>query len=125
VGAFAAGSLGRRGGTLRSGVLPYVELTIPPTLTFALVVSTLLTPAWQVVGGNPFAIEWTSLFALMAGAALIVAAVVYRWSGWLRLCLGLTWYLILIQSKSSMIPWALPVIAAVLSGVLLARAGVI
>jgi hypothetical protein len=126
VGSFAAGYLRRRGETVRSGVLPYVELTLPPTLALALVASTVLTPAWQVIiGKNPFAIGWTSLFALATGAALIVVAVVYQWPGWLRLCLGLTWYLVLIQAKSTMIPWALPVIAAALTGVLVARAGVV
>jgi hypothetical protein len=126
VGAFAAGYLRRRGETVRTGILPYVELTLPPTLTLALVVSTVLTPVWHVIAGeNPFAIGWTSLFGLAAGAALIVAAVALRWPGWLRLALGLTWFLVLIESKNPMIPWILPVIGAVLTGVLVIRARVV
>jgi hypothetical protein len=116
-GALAAGYLRRRGEDWRMNIAPYLELTVPATVTAAVVASAILTPAWSVLlGENPLAVGWASLMGLAACATLLVMGAIQRWPWLVRLCVGLTWLSILVQARHDGVPWHLPVIAMFMAG---------
>ncbi len=120
LGALAAGHLGRRGDNWRMSIAPYLEMTVPATVTAAMVAAAILTPAWSVlIGDNPLAVAWPSLLGLVACAALLVIGAVQRWPWLVRLCVGLTWLSILIQARQDGVPWHIPVISMMIAGGLL------
>src|SRR5439155_19100074 len=121
-GTMAAGYLRRRGDTIINAMVPYLEITLPLSATIAVGSMTLLSPVWDVlVGDNPFSVRVLSLIGLIAISAVLIVGAIRHWPWWLRVCLGLTWFLVLAQSKESMIPWPLPLVAAILTGFLVGR----
>ncbi len=119
-GALAAGYLRRRGDEWRMSIAPYLEMTVPATITAAVAAAAVLTPAWSVlIGENPLAVGWASLLGLMACAALLVIGAIQRWPWLVRLCVGLTWLSILIQARNDGVPWHMPVMAMFMAGALL------
>jgi hypothetical protein len=114
-GALAAGYLRRRGESWRTAIAPYLEMTLPTTVTVAMVAAAVLTPAWSVLlGDNPLAVAWPSLAGLAACAALMNIGAIQRWPWMVRLCVGITWLAILIQARHDGVPWHIPVIATAL-----------
>jgi hypothetical protein len=120
-GALAAGQLLRRGDCLRAAVLPYLEITLPLTVTVALVAGAVLWPVWNtLLGANPFPVSPLALVGLVGVTPLMIAGALYRWPWLPRLCLAFTWLILLTQSRPGSLSW-LPLVAVALTGVLLAR----
>jgi hypothetical protein len=121
-GTMAAGYLTRRGDRLRRTVVPYLEVTLPLTASAGLLAGAALSPVWDsLLGHNPFGIGPLALAGTVCLSALMLAGVVHRWPWLLRLCLGLTWVMLLAQGGRSHVPWPLPLFASILTGVLLVR----
>jgi hypothetical protein len=119
-GSLAAGYLWRRGDSLRLAALPYLEITVPLTVTLSLVVVKALTPVWStLLGDNPYAAGAVSLAGLASVAVLMIAGVVRRWPWLLRVCLALTWLMLLVAAWPGSRLWLPAMLAAGLTGILL------
>jgi hypothetical protein len=100
-GALAAGHLRRRGDAPRRCIVPYLEMTLPLSVTLGLIAATALTPAWRtLLGENLFPVEALLLAGLALVAALLVIGVVQRWSWLPRLALALAWVNLLMAGRS-------------------------
>lgn len=119
-GTLAAGHLARQGTGWRAAVVPYLELTIPPVVTFAMLVATVLLPTSSVLArGYALPVVWPFLAGV--AAAFVVVGALARWPAPIRICLRVMWVLLLVQEKSSAIPWWLTAIGILLTGFLLCR----
>ncbi len=119
IGAVAAGHLARRGEALRRCVVPYLEMTLPTTVTTGLLTATVLTPLWWTVGVNPYPVGPFVLAGLVAITALMVTGAVRRWSWLPRLALALVWVKLLVAARPGADAGLATALAVGLVGVLL------
>jgi hypothetical protein len=85
-GTLAGGWLLRRGGSWRSMVVPYFELTVSTSICAGLLICVPL--------GLRDPLSWFQLLALVAGTTLVVLGVIGRWNWLLRVAIALTWVLV-------------------------------
>lgn len=111
IGTLAAGYLRRRGWAFRACVLPYLELTALPAVT-----ATLLGSASLMRGADvPVALGAAAVLALTS-----VVAVTGGWPVVLRVCVVLTWG-VLVGGAADVGPAWLGVVAVVLTAALVVR----
>jgi hypothetical protein len=116
-GTLAAGYLCRRGEGFYRAAVPYLELTLPPAGTLG--TGILLVAGWSPSAADEnFALGLFSLLAMAIVSVLMVSGVIRRWAWLPRLCLALTWVMLLVQSRHEAVPWFLPAAALVLTGFL-------
>jgi hypothetical protein len=115
-GTLAAGFLGRRGDRRRACVLPYLEMTLPLSVTLAVTLGSSFSSAWSTVTAG-----FLPLVGLVGLTGLAVAGAVGRWSWVLRLSLAFTWLVLLIHLTHSSVPWFVPVLAVALTAFVLFR----
>ncbi|QJW97837.1 hypothetical protein [Frigoriglobus tundricola] len=113
-GTLAGGWLFRRGGSWKSIVWPYLELTV----------STSVTAGWLIArcidDRRPMA--WFEAVCLVAVTVLVLAGVVGRWNALLRVTIAVTWVLVLSGAGfGGRMPAEVAYSAYALLGVLLAR----
>jgi hypothetical protein len=116
-GTLAAGYLWRRGDGFRGALLPYLEMTLPPTVTL------VLFSSWCGISAS-FAtpINGMLLTAMICVSAIMIAGVLWRWPWMLRLSLAFTYIVLLAQSKEdSSMPWVLTVATLALTAHMLVR----
>jgi hypothetical protein len=116
-GTLAAGYLWRRGDGFRGAFLPYLEMTLPPTVTL------VLFSSWCGISAS-FAtpIDTLLLAGMICVSATMIAGVLRRWPWMLRLSLAFTYFVLLAQAKEdSSMPWLLTVVTVGLTAHLLWR----
>jgi hypothetical protein len=121
IGTLAAGSLQRRGEGLRRAVLPYLEITLPWSVTLALIGWASLSPLLTTLAAERAYASAVPLTGLAAGSALMSVGVSQRWPWLLRVCLALTWLALLGQAMGGAVPWLVTAIATTLTGYLVGR----
>lgn len=115
-GTLAGGWLLRRGGSWRSVVVPYFELTVATSLAAGRMIAGL--------AGFGTPITWPGAVCLVTAAALVVLGVVGRWPPLLRVALAVTWGLVFWGvglDDSSRMPAPIGYFVYSLLGFLLAR----
>jgi hypothetical protein len=113
----AAGYLRRRGGSLRTIAVPYLELTVSTSLLLGLLLR-------EVVFGSSHTFDSTTLRAclflcLACLTAMVVLGVLHRWRWVLRSSVSITWIVVFLQALGSAVPWYLAAIVYLGCGTLM------
>ena len=125
-GTLAAGYLMRRGGGWPRMIWQYLEMTAPMTVAVGLAGALLLSPIWATfLGGNPFGFGIVTAVGLIVTSVLLVAGSLRRWPWLPRLCLAVTWLILLLRPGHGLMDPFLPIMSAGLTGVLLVRLAVL
>ncbi len=123
-GTLAAGHLMRRGGNWKRMIWPYFEITMPLTVAIGLFGALLLSPIWAISSSfNPFGFGPFWAAGLIVSSLFVVAGAIRRWPWLPRLCLAITWFILLTRPGFGLLGTVLPICSAVLTGILLVRLG--
>jgi hypothetical protein len=114
IGTLAAGYLSRQVKGFRARTISYLELTLPLAITMAMACRVPFAPLGVGATLEPV--------VGMAGLAVLMAvAVVRQRPGVLRVCLALTWLILLGQALNAAMPWLLLAFAGALTAYLVGR----
>ncbi len=91
-GTMTASWLYRRGGSFRSILAPYLELSLSTSITVGILIQTLIRPAPQRADYSSSLFFWVGLFGC---TALINRAVVGGWNPMLRVSIAVTYIMVL------------------------------
>jgi hypothetical protein len=73
---------------------------------------------WLPAADDNSVLGLVALLAMVAVSVLMVSGVIRHWAWLPRLCLALTWIMLLVQSRYEAVPWFLPAAALVLTAFL-------
>lgn len=124
-GTLAAGYLMRRGGGFPRLIMPYLEITVPLTVTVAIGAATALSglSSWSVPA-NPYGFGPATAAGLVVASAILVVGALRCWPWLPRLCLAATWLILLTQPGRGALQGVLPILSGALTAILLVRLGV-
>jgi hypothetical protein len=121
-GTLAAGYLMRRADGFARSIVPYLEITMPLTVAIALVFAIVLSPVWNAhFGENFFGFGLLTAASVVLTSILMVLGAIRRWPWLPRLCLVITWLILLTQPGRGAIHWILPIMSGGLTLLLLVR----